>query len=185
MLIAIDIDSTLHDYWPCFASIAQDRFGVSLPYESQKTWGIAQLRKEQLRWCIEQTHTETHVLSAQPYPGAVEIVNRWSAMGHSVHIASHRSTDTRPHTEQWLADIGLKYDELHCTDAKVPLLADLGAGLLIDDSPYNLEGALEHGMRAATIRHPWNSELCETEDVYVADDWPGLAHALSGVPADV
>lgn len=185
LLIAIDIDSTLHDYWPCFASIARERFGVDLPYDAQRTWGIAQLRTEQLRWCIEQTHSEQYVLSAEPYPGAVEIVNGWAAVGHTIHIASHRSPESRPQTEQWLAEIGLQYDELHCTHAKVPMLADLGTGLLIDDSPDNLTGALDTGIRAATIRHPWNAELCETEDVFAGDDWHSLSLALSGVLADV
>ncbi len=32
--------------------------------------------------------------------------------------------------------------------------------MLIDDSPVNLEDALEHGIAGATIVHPWNRELC-------------------------
>lgn len=185
MLIAVDIDSTLHHYWPTFAAIARERFGVELPYDTQRTWGITQLRPEQLRWCIEQTHTEEYVLSAEPYPGAVDALNRWRAMGHSIHIASHRSPDSHTCTAQWLSEIGLQYDELHCIYDKVPVLAGIGTGLLIDDSPHNIEGALKHGIRAATIRHPWNSDLCETEDVVVADDWSGLALELSSVLSSV
>ena len=30
----------------------------------------------------------------------------------------------------------------------------------------------------ATIRHPWNEDVCATEDVVCADDWPQLAVAL-------
>ena len=37
--------------------------------------------------------------------------------------------------------------------------------MLIDDSPVNLEAALDADITAATIVHPWNRELCETEDV--------------------
>ena len=50
--------------------------------------------------------------------------------------------------------------------------------MLIDDSPLNLIAALERGIAAATIAHPWNVEVCEEEDVIAAADWPELARAL-------
>ena len=43
--------------------------------------------------------------------------------------------------------------------------------MLIDDSPLNLAAALRHGLTVATIAHPWNRDVCEEEDVLVADDW--------------
>jgi FMN phosphatase YigB (HAD superfamily) len=55
---------------------------------------------------------------------------------------------------------------------------ELEIDVLIDDSPINLVAALEAGMVAATIEHPWNREVCEEEDVVCAPDWPGLAAAL-------
>jgi uncharacterized protein len=55
--------------------------------------------------------------------------------------------------------------------------------VLIDDSPVNLEQALDAGMVAATIAHPWNRELCETEDVICAADWPELERRLAPVLA--
>ena len=53
----------------------------------------------------------------------------------------------------------------------------------MDDSPRNLERALDAGMRAATLLHPWNREICETEDVVCADDWHELARRLEPVLA--
>ena len=50
--------------------------------------------------------------------------------------------------------------------------------MLIDDSPLNLAAALRHGLTVATIAHPWNRDVCEEEDVLVADDWSELACAL-------
>lgn len=178
MLIAVDIDSTLHHYWGQFATIAEQRFGVELPYEHQHTWAIPRLRDEQIRWCIEQSHREEHVLSAEPYPGAVETINRWAAIGHTVHVTSHRAVDSHDVTVRWLDAIGLQYASLYCVQDKVPLCLGLGVDLLIDDSSDNLERALAQGIAGATIRHPWNAEFCQTEDVVSADDWPGLARAL-------
>ena len=39
------------------------------------------------------------------------------------------------------------------------------------------------GIRAATLLHPWNRELCETEDVICGADWDELARNLEPVLA--
>jgi hypothetical protein len=41
----------------------------------------------------------------------------------------------------------------------------------------------EAGIRTATLLHPWNREMCETEDVICAEDWPELARRLEPVLA--
>jgi 5'(3')-deoxyribonucleotidase len=179
MKIAIDIDSTLHHYWDLFAAAAKRRFGVDLPYEHQVTWSISRLKPEQLRACIAETHAEPNVLRSAPYPGAVEAVRRWKEAGHFIHITSHRSTTAHDSTTRWLDRIGLPYDELYCSYDKVTRCAEIGIDLLIDDSPENLQRAIDQGMRAATILHPWNRELVEEEDVIAAEDWYGLERELA------
>lgn len=183
MNIAIDIDSTLHHYWDQLSDASRRRFGIALPYEEQVTWGITLLRPEQVRACVEETHSEERVLAAEPYPGAVEVVTAWHAAGHFIHVTSHRTTESHEATARWLERIGLPYDELNCSYDKIARCMELGIDVLIDDSPVNLERALEAGMTAATLLHPWNRELCETEDVICAPDWPGLAEKLAPVLA--
>ena len=184
MRIAIDIDSTLHHYWDQLAAAVERRFGVELPYDCQMSWEIRQLRPEQLRAAVEETHREASVLAAEPYPGAVEAVNRWHAAGHFIHITSHRADACHGATTRWLERIGLEFDELHCSYDKISRCREIGIDLLIDDAPANLLGALEHDMRAATIVHPWNRDVCDTEDVVCAPDWPALERALAPMLAD-
>lgn len=179
MRIAIDIDSTLHPYWLQLQDVAERRYGVALSYEDQHTWTIADLEPHQLRACIRETHSPDLVLAAEPYAGAVEAVASWRRDGHFIHITSHRARDAHPHTSEWLARIGLPYDELHCSYDKVTRCVELGVDLLIDDSPVNLERALEAGIAGATLRHPWNRELCERGEVVWSEDWPGLAGRLA------
>jgi uncharacterized protein len=179
--IAIDIDSTLHHYWDQLSDAARRRFGIPLPYEQQLTWGITLLRPEQVRACVEETHSEQRVLAAEPYPGAVETVRAWHDDGHFIHITSHRSTASRDAPERWLQRIGLPYDELYCSYDKLSRCREIGIDVLIDDSPVNLEGALDAGITAATLLHPWNRELCATEDVICGEDWPELARNLAPV----
>ena len=177
MRIAIDIDSTLHHYWDQFEAAAKRRFGIELPY-SEQLWHIDRLRPEQVRACVEETHTDERILAAVPYRDAVETVRAWKEAGHFIHITSHRHTGAHAATEQWLARIELPYDELYCSDDKVSHCRAIGIELLIDDSPVNLSAAIDAGLRAATISHPWNRDICEEEDIVCAADWRSLARAL-------
>jgi uncharacterized protein len=179
--VAVDIDSTLHHYWDTLAEVTKKRFGVDLPYERQVVWDIDVLRPEQVRAAVEETHRPEHVRAARPYPGAVETVNGWHDAGHFILVSSHRRGEAYEATKEWLDGIGLRYDELHCSDDKVSHAIANGIELLIDDKPADLLRALESGMTAATLMHPWNREICEEEDIVCAPDWPGLRERLAPV----
>lgn len=183
MRIAIDIDSTLHHYWDRLSASARRRFGIELPYEEQFDWGITRLKAHQLQVCIDDTHSEEAILAGEPYEGAVETVNAWHDAGHFIHITSHRAERCHQATAQWLERIGLSYDDLHCSYDKVARCQELTIDVLIDDSPVNIQRAIEVGIAAATILHPWNEEVCETEDVVSAVTWAELAVELEPVLA--
>ena len=177
--VAVDIDSTLHHYWDQLADVAHRRFGVALPYAEQRSWSIDRLTPQQLAECIAETHGAELVLAARPYPGAVAVISGWRAAGHTIHVASHRAPAARAHTARWLAQIGLPHDELRCDYGKVDWAAGAGIDVLIDDSPVNLLHARDVGIVPATLRHPWNVELCRRERIACADDWPGLGDVLA------
>ena len=181
MRIAIDIDSTLHHYWDLLSGAAERRFGVELPYEEQFDWGITRLKPRQLQVCIEETHSDEVIAAGEPYDGAVEAVTRWHEAGHFIHITSHRAERCHSATTAWLERIGLPFDELYCSYDKVTRCREIGIDLLIDDSPVNLQRALDAGIRPATIVHPWNRDLCETEDIVSGEDWPELEARLAPV----
>jgi uncharacterized protein len=181
MRIAIDIDSTLHHYWDQLEEIAHRRFGVTIPYEQQVVWNIDRLKPEQLSAVVRESHTEPQILRSEPYPGAVDAVRAWHEAGHFIHITSHRSGEAHEATERWLRQIGLPFDELYCSYDKVTRCQEIGIDVLIDDSPDNLRGAIDAGIIGATLLHPWNRDLCETEDVVCGEDWPQLARNLEPV----
>ena len=80
-----------------------------------------------------------------------------------------------------LIEIGLPYDDLYCSNDKISRCTEIGIDVLIDDSPINLHDALERGMAVATIRHPWNDDVCAEGDVICGRDWPELARLLAPV----
>jgi uncharacterized HAD superfamily protein len=178
MRIAIDIDSTLHHYWDQFSDVVRRRFGIDLPYEDQHTWSVGPLGREEVADAVRRTHTEPLIAAAEPYAGAVEVVNGWHEAGHFIHITSHRPDDAHGPTTTWLEAIGLRYDELYCSYDKITRCREIGIDLLVDDSPVNLEAALEAGIACATILHPWNRDLVARTAVVGAEDWPALGRAL-------
>ena len=58
----------------------------------------------------------------------------------------------------------------------VAVSIDVGQGG--EDMESIRQRALDAGIAAATIRHPWNEDVCDTEDVTSAADWPELALKL-------
>jgi uncharacterized HAD superfamily protein len=181
--IAIDIDSTLHHYWDVLSDAARRRFGIELPYEEQLDWGITRLKPDQLALCIEETHRREMIIAAEPYPDAVQTVRAWHEQGHFIHITSHRAEAAHDATAAWLQRIGLPHDDLHCSFDKVARCVELDIDVLVDDSPINIAHALEAGIAAATILHPWNRDVCEEEDVVCAADWRELAERLRPILA--
>jgi uncharacterized HAD superfamily protein len=179
--IAVDIDSTLHQYWDTLAAVAKKRFGVELPYERQTVWEIDALRPEQVRAAVEETHRPEHIAAAEPYPDAVQTLNAWHDAGHSIHVMSRRRAEAYDATKQWLDAIGLHYDDLTCADDKVARAIEIRIDVLIDDKPADLIRAVDAGMTAATLLHPWNAELCAEEDIVCAPDWLGLRRKLDDV----
>ncbi len=179
MRIAVDIDSTLYHHWETISAVSVRRFGVELPYEEQLTWGVTRLRPEQLEVCVRESHSDERILAGVPYAGAVETVGGWHAQGHFVQIQSNRAECCRDATGAWLEAIGLRFDELRCEPQRAQLWAEQGIELLVNDSPLSILGALERGIVAATILHPWNEEVCEEEDVICARDWHELARLLA------
>ena len=179
--IALDIDSTLHEYWGLLQRVVRERYGVELPYEDQRDWGITVLERDAVVHCVEETHSDENILAGVPYDDAVETVREWYGAGHWIHVTSHRRTQTAAATRRWLEQIEMPYHDLHCSFDKVSRCVELGIDVLVDDSPVNIERAREAGIVPATIIHPWNADLVERDGVIGARDWRGLRRELDPV----
>ena len=175
MRIALDIDSTLHHYWDVLSEVSVRRFGIELPYEEQLTWGLTRLRPEQLELCVKESHSDTRILAGVPYPGAVETVRALARAGPPrTHPQPPRSGAAGAHRSVAARRSACPSTTCTARSERVELCAREGIELLIDDSPLSIVGALERGIVAATIVHPWNEEVCEEEDVICR---PRLARA--------
>jgi beta-phosphoglucomutase-like phosphatase (HAD superfamily) len=179
--IALDIDSTIHHYWDLLQRVVRERYGIDLPYEEQRDWGITAIERDAVIHCVEETHSDENIAGGVPYPGAVETVRAWHERGHWIHVTSHRRAGAARATAAWLESIGMPFDDLYCSFDKVSRCIELGVDVLIDDSPVNIARATDAGMVAATIVHPWNEDLVGRDGVIGAPDWPELRSRLDPV----
>ena len=179
--IALDIDSTLHHYWDLFERVVRERYGIDVPYDQQTTWGVTAIEHHEVSAAVAETHSEENILAGEPYPGAVETVRAWHEAGHFIHVTSHRAEGTHAATARWLEQIGMPFDDLHCSYDKVSRCVELAIDVLVDDSPVNLRRARTHGIRGATLIHPWNQDLSGEDGYVLARDWPELRERLEPV----
>jgi hypothetical protein len=179
--IALDIDSTIHHYWDLLQRVVRERYGIDLPYEEQRDWGITAIERDAVIHCVEETHSDENIAAGVPYPGAVETVRAWHERGHWIHVTSHRRGSAARATAAWLESIGMPFDELYCSFDKVRRCIEIGVDVLIDDSPVNIARATDAGMVAATIVHPWNEDLVGRDGVIGARDWAELRRRLDPV----
>src|SRR5204863_9364436 len=122
--------------------------------------------------------SDENIAAAVPYPDAADAIRAWHEQGHWIHVTSHRATDSAPATARWLEDVGIPFDDLHCSWDKITRCVELEIDVLIDDSPVNLERAREAGIFGATIRHPWNQGLEGPDGLVFAADWRELRERL-------
>jgi hypothetical protein len=180
VLVAIDVDSTLHDYWEQFSAAAMRLYGLDFPYADQHDWSLGGLGKDQIRAIIDATHDDERITEAVAYEGAAEAISSWRRAGHQILISTHRRTDAHDVTADWLTAQGIPFDLLRCGWKKVDHCREVGVGLLIDDAPENLELAIASGIAVATISHPWNQSIIRTHaQITHAPTWTQLADALA------
>lgn len=52
------------------------------------------------------------MMSALPYPGVIDTINKWYDEGHQICFFTSRTEDLREITEEWLEKFGFKYHSI-------------------------------------------------------------------------
>lgn len=181
MHIAIDIDCTIYDLHPHMQKAVED-LGVPLPRDSilwYDNWTV-QLSKEQMKMAASAYHSDTAILGNEPYPCAVECIQRWIRDDHRITMCTTRSDDRYKVTRQWLDTIGLQDCNLRCfsSHSKVEGLDD-DVELVIDDHANTMVEAMLSERKVAAIEQPWNCNFRAVKCCVVESGWKALANEIS------
>jgi hypothetical protein len=148
MRIGVDFDNTLIDYRALFHSLAAARSWIPAEFPADKEAIRARLIEEDgndLRW--QRLQAEAYgprILEAEPFPGALEFLERASAAGHETWIVSHKTEtsnldhriDLREAARAWARGRGLDPGRVIFASSRQEKLArigELGIELFIDD----------------------------------------------------
>jgi uncharacterized HAD superfamily protein len=182
--IMVDIDSTLYPSDPIFIRAMSEMYGVQLDLSALDHWDwpLQHISSEQFAALIsEYFHSDTEILAAVPFRGAVEAINAWRAEGHRVHVVSDRGVRAKPATLTWLNNIGIGYDALvlRLGVDKIEYARRHRIDLVIDDRPDTLERAVEAGFAAATLVYPYNRLVVETHpSILASTNWRDLRRRI-------
>lgn len=102
----------------------------------------------------------------EPYPTAVETINRLAGDGYEIVILTHKFDWAVADTFAWLSDVGMPSREVHIREDKHAVECDV----YLDDSPIVLPAIAAARPDALICRfvRPWNRPVAGVADV---DGW--------------
>lgn len=154
--IIVDIDNTL---WHLAPELWEQLKKVNPEMPPPEEWNSRQSIerfmpiKEFFRVLKEiHMHQETY----PPFPESQFFLRSLKERGFHIIIASHRHQETLGPTVNWLHKNQLRFDEVHLSYDKSVLFPESLA--LVDDSPINLDKAVQAGILGTGLLFPWNEK---------------------------
>lgn len=169
MRLGIDLDGVVADFNAGWIRLHRDEFGSDLHPDMVVTWdglhtlgGFADMRAF-WRWARGSAERPSIFRHLDPYPDALETIDRLERAGHDIVIVTTKPSWARSDTLRWLADHAIPTDEIHITDRKSNVACDV----YLDDSPHVLPELAEHRADATICRfvRPWNSPIAGVHDI--------------------
>jgi len=151
-IIAIDVDGTIADLLPEWLGRYNRDYHDTLTEDKIVRWGIHEFVKPECGTKIyEYLKDPTLYDNVQPYPGAIEAIQKIKFMGYRTVYPTVTPIETPGIKFNWLKKFGLiedMRDYIEVTDKSL-----VAAYMLIDDRPENLD--FFKGMKFLMLR-PWN-----------------------------
>lgn len=155
----VDVDNTLWDFDKELRRRMVDELGLSVPSE-WTTWtepedvmGSSKAAHD----LFNEMHYEQH--HHEPFDASKMMLKDLQRLGYRILIATNRIPETEPMLVNRLEDWELPFDEIFCNLGKNRLLVERKIDLVIDDSPYILEEAVNNNIKAMTLRYKYNKNI--------------------------
>ncbi|WP_028841990.1 5' nucleotidase, NT5C type [Thermodesulfovibrio yellowstonii] len=153
-IILVDIDNTLWDFASVFYKELRKLNPAVPPPDNWHCWDFWKeyLEARDFYRAVNEIHSRQEEFGI--YPDAPEFLQGLKELGYNIIIASHRSSDNRIATVNWLDKHNLTFDDLHLSYDKTILFSHCIA--VVDDSPHILSKAYEKGITATGLEFAWN-----------------------------
>lgn len=177
-IVAVDLDSTLHEYMHTVALVALNEFGVRLE-GSPRDWEDVfpeEFSRDRHVEVYQRCHDREYIFLTNPYPGAPKALKEISNMGYDVRYYTDRKESAHSDTEDWLEKHGFpNIGGLNCCRDKRGDLLQIKDELatVIDDRPRTMifaryELGLDH---VFSLRHGYNQNFSDIPGIHLFNTW--------------
>lgn len=176
MKIYIDFDDVICETAKYFTIIADQLFGIKVPYERIKYFNLQKsfnLTDSQYDELMKAGHLKENLLAYEETPGASQTINKWVDEGHEVSIITGRPFDSYEPSRKWLDAHNLSRVPLFCVDKygreifyqtctysmTLQDFYSMTFDFAVEDSPSAFEHLLHfENCRVAVFDRPWNKD---------------------------
>ncbi len=192
--VYVDMDDVLCQTAQHFLTILERDFGKRFTFEQLTDFDVGQaceLTAEEKQQLYRIVHQGEELLNIPPIPGAVEVLQQWSAAGYEIAIVTGRPPDTYEPSVQWLNKHGVPHNRILIVD-KYGRFAPDGSQCIslealishsfcwaVEDSPIMaMYLASQMKTPVALLDRPWNRKNTQHELVSRHRNWIEIAQAL-------
>lgn len=194
--VYVDMDDVLCQTAQHFLTILERDFGKSFTFEQLTDFDLGEACKitaEEREELYRIVHHAEELLKIPPIPGAIDVLQRWSAAGYEIAIVTGRPPDTYEPSVQWLKKHRVGHDRILIVDKYGRFVPD-GSRCIslealmnhsfcwaVEDSPtMALYLASQMKIPVALLDRPWNRKDTNHDLVSRHSDWIEIARSLPG-----
>jgi uncharacterized HAD superfamily protein len=192
--VYVDMDDVLCQTAQHFLTILERDFGKKFNFEQLTDFDVGQaceLTEHEKQELYRIVHQGEELLRISPIPGAVDVLQQWSAARYEVAIVTGRPPDTYEPSVQWLKKHRVPHNSILIVD-KYGRFAPDGSRCIslealrnhsfcwaVEDSPIMaMYLASQMKVPVALLDRPWNRKHTNHELVSRHHNWIEIAQAL-------
>jgi uncharacterized HAD superfamily protein len=178
-----------------FLVIIEREFGKRVAYERLTDFDFEQscdLTPSQREKLYEIIHFEDEILSIEPIPEAIDVLNEWTGAGYEIAIVTGRPPDTFAPSVEWLARFKVPYHSFTIVDKYGRFETENNIGLSLteltqqqfcwaveDSLPMAKFLATAMQLPVALLNRPWNQADAEAAQITRYHHWREIGNAFA------
>lgn len=192
--IYVDMDDVLCETARRFLVIIEREFGKQVAYDRLTDFDFERscdLTPSQRAKLYEIVHFENEILSIDPIPEAIDVLNDWAGAGYEIAIVTGRPPDTLAPSIEWLARFKVPYHSFTIVDKYGRFQTENTVGLSLselaaqkfcwaveDSLPMAKFLAEEMKLPVALLDRPWNQGGADTGQIVRYYHWREIGAAF-------
>jgi uncharacterized protein len=193
--IYVDMDDVLCETARQFLVVIEREFGKQIAYDALTDFDFERscnLTPGERAKLYEIVHLDDEILSIEPIPEAIDVLNGWVGAGYEIAIVTGRPPDTFAASTEWLARFKVPYHSFTVVDKYGRFQTENTAGLSLtelatqqfcwaveDSLPMAKFLATEMRLAVALLDRPWNQADTEAAQFTRYYHWQEIGAAFA------